>query len=92
MALACGTATGAREASGAGVGVLETSVAASEGSVCFFSRVGGMSVVECLPVVQGVMERNSSKVKTRGLQHFQPGSIISLCLALWSSFQASSIR
>ena len=38
----------------------------------FFSMVGGISVVECLPVVQGGMERNSSNVRTRGLQHFQP--------------------
>lgn len=30
------------------------------------------STVECLPVVHGGMARNSSKVKTRGLQHFQP--------------------
>jgi hypothetical protein len=30
-------------------------------------------VVLCLPVVHGGMERNSSKVRTRGLQHFQPG-------------------
>jgi hypothetical protein len=29
-------------------------------------------VVECLPVVHGGIERNSSKVRTRGLQHFQP--------------------
>jgi len=29
--------------------------------------------VLCLPVVHGGMERNSSKVRTRGLQHFQPG-------------------
>jgi hypothetical protein len=28
--------------------------------------------VLCLPVVHGGMERNSSKVRTRGLQHFQP--------------------
>jgi hypothetical protein len=28
--------------------------------------------VECLPVVQGGIARNSSKVRTRGLQHFQP--------------------
>lgn len=33
---------------------------------------GASSIVECLPVVQGVMERKSSKVRTRGLQHFQP--------------------
>lgn len=35
---------------------------------------GVSSVVECLPVVQGGIERNSSNVKTRGLQHFQPKS------------------
>jgi len=28
--------------------------------------------VECLPVVHGGMARNSSKVRTRGLQHFHP--------------------
>jgi hypothetical protein len=33
---------------------------------------GVSSTVECLPVVHGGMERNSSKVRTRGLQHFQP--------------------
>lgn len=37
------------------------------------SVVGVSSMVECLPVVQGGMTRNSSKVKTRGLQHFHPG-------------------
>ena len=36
------------------------------------SGTGVSSTVECLPVVHGGMERNSSKVKTRGLQHFQP--------------------
>lgn len=30
------------------------------------------STVECLPVVQGGISRNSSKVRNRGLQHFQP--------------------
>ena len=30
------------------------------------------STVECLPVVHGGMARNSSNVKTLGLQHFQP--------------------
>lgn len=44
----------------------------SEGETSFFSIVGGMSVVLCLPVVHGGIERNSSKVRTRGLQHFQP--------------------
>ena len=38
----------------------------------FFSICGGWSVVECLPVVQGGMDRNSSKVRTRGLQQLQP--------------------
>ena len=33
---------------------------------------GVSSTVECLPVVQGGMERNSSNVSTRGLQHFHP--------------------
>jgi len=33
---------------------------------------GVSSTVECLPVVHGGIERNSSKVRTRVLQHFQP--------------------
>jgi hypothetical protein len=36
------------------------------------SGAGVSSTSECLPVVQGSMARNSSKVRTRGLQHFQP--------------------
>ena len=32
----------------------------------------------CLPVVQGGIERNSSKVRTRGLQHFQPDQNVSI--------------
>lgn len=36
------------------------------------ARLGVSSMMECLPVVQGGMERNSSKVKTRGLQQFHP--------------------
>lgn len=36
---------------------------------------GVSSTVECFPVVHGGIERNSSKVKTRGLQQFQPGDI-----------------
>lgn len=47
-------------------------IGTSEGDTSFFSIVGGVSVVLCLPVVHGGIERNSSKVKTRGLQHFQP--------------------
>ena len=38
---------------------------------------GVSSTVECLPVVQGGMERNSSNVRTRGLQHFQPRKAVS---------------
>lgn len=34
--------------------------------------VGVSSMVECLPVVQGGIARNSSNVSTRGLQHFHP--------------------
>lgn len=33
---------------------------------------GVSSTVECFPVVHGGIERNSSNVKTRGLQHVQP--------------------
>lgn len=40
-----------------------------------FSTGGGMSVVECLPVVQGGIVMNSSKVRTRGLQHFHPSKV-----------------
>lgn len=36
------------------------------------SDSGVSSTVECLPVVQGGISKNSSNVKTRGLQHFQP--------------------
>lgn len=37
------------------------------------SSAGVSSTSEWVPVVQGGMARNSSKVRTRGLQHFQPG-------------------
>ena len=36
------------------------------------SDAGLSSTVECIPVVHGGMERNSSKVRTRALQHFHP--------------------
>jgi hypothetical protein len=39
------------------------------------SGTGVSSTSECVPVVQGSIARNSSKVRTRGLQHFQPGTI-----------------
>ena len=38
----------------------------------FSGGLGVSSIAECLPVVQGGMERNSSNVRTRGLQHCQP--------------------
>lgn len=50
---------------GAGIGV-------ASGSALGGSGTGTSSVVECFPVVQGGIDRNSSKVRTRGLQHFQP--------------------
>lgn len=36
------------------------------------SGAGVSSMVECFPVVHGGIARNSSKVRTRDLQHFQP--------------------
>ena len=36
------------------------------------SGAGESSIVECLPLVQGGIDMNSSNVRTRGLQHFQP--------------------
>lgn len=45
------------------------------------SGAGVSSTVECLPVVHGGISRNSSNVKTRGLQHFQPGKLASRCKA-----------
>ena len=36
------------------------------------SDAGVLSTIECFPVVHGGIERNSSKVRTRGLQHFHP--------------------
>ena len=38
------------------------------------SSLGVSSTVEWCPVVHGGIERNSSNVKNRGLQHFQPVS------------------
>lgn len=40
--------------------------------VSFLAGFGVSSIVECLPVVHGGISRNSSKVKTRGLQQSQP--------------------
>lgn len=41
-------------------------------SISLGSSFGVSSTVECLPVVHGGMFKNSSNVRTRGLQHFQP--------------------
>lgn len=38
------------------------------------SGLGVSSTSECFPFVQGSIARNSSKVRTRGLQHSQPAS------------------
>lgn len=35
---------------------------------------GVSSIVECFPVVHGGIWRNSSNVRNRGLQHFQPAT------------------
>ncbi len=77
VAVCCGANIGPREASGVGVAGLEETGVVSTASPCFFSMVGGRSVAECLPVVHGGMERNSSKVRTRGLQHFHPNERLS---------------
>jgi hypothetical protein len=39
------------------------------------SGLGVSSTSECLPFVQGSIARNSSNVKTRGLQHSQPSEL-----------------
>lgn len=71
VAVGWGAATGTRGAPDEAAGGLEAT-GISDASTCFFSIVGGRSVVECLPTVQAGMARNSSNVRTRGLQHFQP--------------------
>lgn len=48
--------------------------AGTSGAFVCGGGAGVSSTAECLPLVQGGMERNSSKVRTRGLQHFQPSS------------------
>jgi hypothetical protein len=53
------------------VGAVFDKVASATG---FGSGTGVSSTVLCLPVVHGGMARNSSKVRTRVLQHRQPAS------------------
>lgn len=63
-------------------------------------EAGLSSTAECLPLVQGGMERNSSKVRTRGLQHFQPNSYsqpLEICLhrawdQMWERGHLSALR
>ncbi len=47
---------------------------------------GASSTSECFPVVHGGMDRNSSKVSTRGLQHFHP------VVDVVSAFLVTSVR
>lgn len=49
-----------------------TNLAASSGAMVLGSGAGVSSTVQWRPVVQGGMVMNSSNVRTRGLQHFQP--------------------
>lgn len=69
---ACGNLLGARVSAGC-VCLTGTGAGASFAGTSF-SGAGVSSTVECLPVVQGEISRNSSNVRTRGLQHFQPSS------------------
>ena len=65
----------AATALGAGAGVASESAFGGSGA-------GVSSMVECFPVVHGGIERNSSNVRTRGLQHFQPGGTVRSCSLL----------
>ena len=72
-----GVAVGIGCCATAGLGLmgLVTGTGASSGAgfcVDVFVGEGVSSTVECLPVVHGGIARNSSKVRTRGLQHIHP--------------------
>ena len=67
-------------AMGFGGGGTSSGTSAGEGG----SGLSVSSIAECFPVVQGGIERNSSNVKTRGLQQFQPKS--------WKSVNMQYIR
>lgn len=58
---------------GAGAGRESTCFACGSCAAGVGSGAGVSSTVECMPVVHGGISINSSKVKTRVLQHFQPG-------------------
>jgi len=74
------SATGCAWAAGTGLGRRGVGIGAATGcgggvAVEVFSSgsgAGESSIVECLPVVHGGIDMNSSNVRTRGLQHFQP--------------------
>lgn len=46
------------------------------------SDFGVSSTVECLPIVHGGIERNSSNARTRGLQHCQPTALSQLAVEM----------
>lgn len=64
--------------SGAKIGGAAEVLVCVSSSTVFGGGAGVSSMVECLPVVQGGIARNSSNVRTRGLQHIQPVSSISI--------------
>jgi len=53
-------------------GGAEFAIVASMSTSGFDSGAGVSSTVLCFPVVHGGMDRNSSNVSTRGLQHRHP--------------------
>lgn len=60
------------------VGLFDGTGGSGDGFGC---SIGVSSIVECIPVVHGGMAKNSSNVRTRGLQHFHPECLVS-CLSL----------
>lgn len=78
MGTAADTARGSRGGAVAAASVASEigfgggAVFSSEVLLSTCSGSGVSSTVECFPVVHGGISRNSSKVRTRGLQHFQP--------------------
>ena len=68
----------------AGTSEIGFSRGSSSGRTSFVGCAGVSSTVECFPVVHGGISRNSSKVRTRGLQHFQPKSCQSKLDAVWT--------
>jgi hypothetical protein len=73
------SATGCAAVAGAGFGRRGVGTGAAlgcgggaAGAASSAGGAGESSIVECLPVVHGGIDMNSSKVRTRGLQHFQP--------------------